>query len=93
MPEESSDDGREGDADCEPRGLGIDVEDAEVICTRDHADAGAIAAQRGDDAHANRAWDDARQASEDEDGVREIAFWYLVENFVEEQVNQELVEV
>ena len=33
-----------------------------------------------------------RRASEDEDGVREAAFEFLAETFVEEQLNQELVE-
>ena len=70
VPEASSDVERKGDAD-EPRGLGIDVEGAHVISKRDHAHAAAIAAEREDDAHAHRAWDDTRRASEDEDDVRE----------------------
>ena len=65
---------------------------AQVISKRDHAHAAAIAAERGDDAHPIRAWDDARRASEDEDDVREVAFEFPVENFVEEQLNEELVE-
>ena len=85
VPETSSDVEREGDADSEPRGLGIDVDDAQVTGKRDHAHAAAIAAERGDDARANRAWDDARRASEDEDGVREVAFEFLVGNFVEDR--------
>ena len=92
MPEASSDVEREGDADSEPRGLGIDVEDAWVIGKRNHAHAAAIAAERGDDARANRAWDDARRESEDEDDVREVGFEFPVGNFVEEQLKQELVE-
>ena len=89
MPEASSDVEREGDAGSEPRGLGIDVEDAEVISKRDHADAAVrLVAERGDDAHAHRAWDACR-ASEDEDDVREVAFEFLFENFVKEQLNQE----
>ena len=62
-----------------------------MISKRDHADAAALAAERGDDARASRAWDDARQASEVEDDVREVAFEFPVENSVE-QLNQELVE-
>ena len=92
VPEASSDVEREGDADSEPRGVGIDVDDAQVTGKRDHAHAAAIAAKRGDDARANRAWDDARRASDDEDGVREVAFEFLVGNFVEEQLNHELEE-
>ena len=80
MCEASSDVEQEGDADSEPRGLGIDVEDAQVISKRDHAHAAAIPAERGDDADANRAWDDARRPSEDEDDVREVAFEFPVEN-------------
>ena len=76
VPEASSDVEREGDADSEPRGLGTDVEDAQVISKRDHAHAAAIAAERGDDAH-------ARRASEDEDDVREVAFEFPVDNCVE----------
>ena len=78
VPEASCDVEREGDADSEPRGLGMDVEDAQVIGLRDHADAAAIAADLGDDAH--------------EDDVREVAFKFPVEHFLEEQLNQELVE-
>ena len=63
VPEAPSNVEREGDADSEPRGLGVDVEDAQQISKRDHAHAAAIAAECGDDAHANRAWDDARRAA------------------------------
>ena len=79
MPEASSDVEREGDADSEPRMLGMDVEDAQVIGKRDHAHAAAIAAERGDDGHG----DDVRRPSEDEGDVREVAFEFLIENFVE----------
>ena len=41
--------------------------EGQVISKRDNAHAAAIAAERGDDAHAHHAWDDARRTSEDED--------------------------
>ena len=66
--------GVERDADREPQSLGIDVKDAEVISKGDQADAAASAAERGHDAHTNRAWVDARQASEDEDDVKRACF-------------------
>ena len=77
MPEASSDVEREGDADSCATGLGMGVEDAQVISMRDHAHAAATAAERRDDAHANRGWDDARRASEDEDAERFLSSFLL----------------
>ena len=62
-----------------------------MISKQDHLVAAATVAERGDDAHDNRAWDDVGQASEDKAHVREVAFEFPFEIFVE-QLSQDLVE-